>query len=129
MYVVVEIAGKQFTVREKDRLIVPRLAGNVNDPVTLDRVLLMAHGDEVRIGMPIVPQASVHATIMEHLKGDKIIVFRKKRRKRFKVKRGHRQLYTRIEISGVSLDGKDVVLDVEDVAPDGESKATTPSRQ
>ncbi len=102
MYAIVEIAGKQFSVREKDRLIVPHLEGKANDSVTLDRVLLIAGDDGVQIGTPVVPDASVKATILEHVKGDKILVFRKKRRKRFKVKRGHRQPYTRIEIGTLS---------------------------
>ena len=106
MYAIVEIAGKQFSVREKDRLIVPHLEGNANDSVTFDRVLLIAGSDGVRIGAPVVPDASVKATILEHVKGDKIVVFRKKRRKRFKVKRGHRQPYTRIEIGSLSLGGE-----------------------
>ncbi|MYE03570.1 MAG: 50S ribosomal protein L21 [Bacteroidetes bacterium SB0662_bin_6] len=102
MYAIVEIAGKQFSVREKDRLIVPHLEGKANDSVTLDRVLLIAGKDGVQIGTPVVPDASVKAKILEHVKGDKILVFRKKRRKRFKVKRGHRQPYTRIEIGTLS---------------------------
>ena len=103
MYAIVDIAGKQFSVREKDRLIVPRLKGNANDTVTLDRVLLVAGNGDAHIGTPLVPNASVEATILEHVKGDKILVFRKKRRKRFKVKRGHRQPWTRIEINALSL--------------------------
>ena len=103
MYAIVEISGKQFSVREKDRLIVPHLEGNANDSVTLDRVLLIAGNDGVQIGTPVVPDASVNATILEHVKGDKILVFRKKRRKRFKVKRGHRQPYTRIEIGALAF--------------------------
>jgi len=106
MYAIVEIAGKQFSVREKDRLIVPHLEGNSNDSVTFDRVLLIAGSDGVRIGAPVVPDASVNATILEHVRGDKIVVFRKKRRKRFKVKRGHRQPYTRIEIGSLSPGGE-----------------------
>ncbi len=106
MYAIVEIAGKQFSVREKDRLIVPHLEGNSNDSVTFDRVLLIAGSDGVRIGTPVVPDASVNATILEHVRGDKIVVFRKKRRKRFKVKRGHRQPYTRIEIGSLSPGGE-----------------------
>ena len=106
MYAIIEIAGKQFSVREKDRLIVPHLEGNANDSVTFDRVLLIAGSDGVRIGAPVVPDASVKATILEHVKGDKIVVFRKKKRKRFKVKRGHRQPYTRIEIGSLSPGGE-----------------------
>jgi len=106
MYAIVEIAGKQFSVREKDRLIVPHLEGKANDSVTLDRVLLIAGKDRVQIGTPVVPDASVKAKILEHVKGDKILVFRKKRRKRFKVTRGHRQPYTRIEIGTLSPGGE-----------------------
>ncbi len=103
MYAIVDIAGKQFSVREKDQLVVPRLKGNAKDAVTLDRVLLVAGNGDVHIGTPVVPDASVEATILEHVKGDKILVFRKKRRKRFKVKRGHRQPWTRIEINALSI--------------------------
>ncbi len=106
MYAIVEIAGKQFSVREKDQLVVPRLQGNAKDSVTLDRVLLVAGNGDVHIGTPVVPDASVEATILEHVKGDKILVFRKKRRKRFKVKRGHRQPWTRIEINTLSVGDK-----------------------
>lgn len=105
MYAIVEIAGKQYKVRENDKLIVPRLSGEVDDTVTFDRVLLVANDDDVQVGTPVVDNASVTATIVEHVKGDKILVFRKKRRKRFKVKRGHRQPYTRIEVSGLSVNG------------------------
>ncbi len=106
MYAIVDIAGKQFSVREKDQLIVPRLQGNAKDSITLDRVLLVAGNGDVRIGAPVVPDATVEATILEHVKGDKILVFRKKRRKRFKVKRGHRQPWTRIEINALSVGSK-----------------------
>ncbi|MEX0600330.1 MAG: 50S ribosomal protein L21 [Rhodothermales bacterium] len=105
MYAIVEIAGKQYKVHEKDKLVVPRLSGDVDDTVTFDRVLLVANGDEdIQLGTPVVEDASVTATIVEHVKGDKILVFRKKRRKRFKVKRGHRQPYTKIEVSGLSVE-------------------------
>ena len=120
MYAIVDIAGKQFSVREKDRLIVPRLKGNANDAVTLDRVLLVAGNGDAHIGTPLVPNASVEATILEHVKGDKILVFRKKRRKRFKVKRGHRQPWTRIEINALSLgdEPREKTAAVEETAPD-----------
>ena len=120
MYAIVDIAGKQFSVREKDRLIVPRLKGNANDTVTLDRVLLVAGNGDAHIGTPLVPNASVEATILEHVKGDKILVFRKKRRKRFKVKRGHRQPWTRIEINALSLGDEphEKTAAAEEAAPD-----------
>lgn len=105
MYAIVEIAGKQYKVQENDKLVVPRLSADVDESVTFDRVLLVSDGDDVQLGTPVVEKAAVTATIVEHFKGDKVLVFRKKRRKRFKVKRGHRQPYTRIEVSGLSLDG------------------------
>ena len=125
MYAIVDIAGKQFSVREKDRLIVPRLKGNANDAVTLDRVLLVAGNGDAHIGTPLVPNASVEATILEHVKGDKILVFRKKRRKRFKVKRGHRQPWTRIEITALSLGDEphEKTAAAEEVAPDAKDLA------
>lgn len=105
MYAIVEIAGKQYKVQENDKLVVPRLSADVDESVTFDRVLLVSDGENVQLGMPIVNEASVTATVVEHFKGDKVLVFRKKRRKRFKVKRGHRQPYTRIEVSGLSVNG------------------------
>lgn len=122
MYAIVDIAGKQFSVREKDQLVVPRLKGNAKDSVTLDRVLLVAGNGDVHIGTPVVPDASVEATILEHVKGDKILVFRKKRRKRFKVKRGHRQPWTRIEINALSVGSKKA--DKKKSATKGKKQAT-----
>lgn len=106
MYAIVEIAGKQYKVQENDKLVVPRLSSQVDESVTFDRVLLVSDGDDVHVGTPVVDDASVTATVVEHFKGDKVLVFRKKRRKRFKVKRGHRQPYTRIEVSDLSVNGK-----------------------
>ncbi|SRR5690606_1876042 len=106
MYAIVEIAGKQYKVAENDNLIVPRLNAGVDESITLDRVLLIADGDDVQIGTPTIDNAAITATVVEHVRGDKILVFRKKRRKRFKVKKGHRQPYTRIEIKELSAGGK-----------------------
>lgn len=106
MYAIVEIAGKQFKVRENDKLYVPRLKGEADEDVTFDRVLLYADGDDIRVGTPTVADAAVTARVLRHVKGDKVLVFKKIRRKRFKVKRGHRQQYTQVRISGVSLGGQ-----------------------
>ncbi len=128
MYAIVEIAGKQYKVREKDKLIVPRLSGEVDETVTFDRVLLVANEDEnIQLGTPVVPNASVTATIVEHVKGDKVLVFRKKRRKRFKVKRGHRQPYTRIEVSGLSVDGS--TKDAQKSSKPTDSKKEKPEQE
>lgn len=104
MYAIVEIKGKQFKVGENDTLYVPRLSdAEVDDTLTLDRVLLFANDDDIQVGAPTVGGATVTAKVLGHVKGDKVIVFKKKRRKRYKVKRGHRQQYTQIQISDLSL--------------------------
>ncbi|RMF63617.1 MAG: 50S ribosomal protein L21 [Bacteroidetes bacterium] len=103
MYAIVEIAGKQFKVRENDKLYVPRQQADVDTTLTFDRVLLVSNGDEIQVGTPVVEGATVEARVLDHVKADKVLVFKKKRRKRYKVKRGHRQPYTQIEIRSVSL--------------------------
>ena len=101
MYAIVEIAGKQYKVSKDDTLYIPQEAAAA-DKVTFDRVLLVANGDKITVGTPTVDGASVEATIVEHVKADKVLVFKKKRRKHYKVKNGHRQPYTQIKIEAVS---------------------------
>jgi len=103
MYAIVEIAGKQFKVKENSRLFVPRLKAEVGDTVTFDRVLLVADDDKVQVGKPVVEGAQVNARVLEHVKGDKVIVFKKKRRKGYRVKKGHRQPFTWIAIESMSV--------------------------
>ncbi len=98
MYAIVEIGGKQFKVTKDLRLYVPRLQAEIGDTVTFDRVLLTSENGTVKVGAPVVDGASVSAKVLDHVKGDKIIVFKKKRRKGYKVKNGHRQPYTQISI-------------------------------
>jgi large subunit ribosomal protein L21 len=102
MYAIVEIAGKQFKVEQDAKMYVPRLQAEVGDEITFDRVLLVS-GDSVSVGTPTVEGASVTAEVLDHVKGDKIIVFKKKRRKGYRVKNGHRQPYTRISIKTLSV--------------------------
>lgn len=106
MYAIVEIAGKQFRVSEKDVLFVPRLEAEEKKSLTLDRVLLVSNDDDIRVGSPVVDGATVTATVLGHVKGDKMLVFKKRKRKRFKVMRGHRQQFTRLQIDSVSLNGE-----------------------
>lgn len=105
MYAIVEIAGKQYKVQENDKLFVPRLQANPDEEITVDRVLLVADGDNIQVGTPLVEKATVTASVINHVKGDKVLVFRKIRRKRFKVKRGHRQQYTLIQVKSLSVNG------------------------
>ena len=106
MYAIVDIGGKQFKVQEKDRLYVPSLKGDVGSSVTLDRVLLVSSDQGVQVGAPTVGGASVTATVLRHVRADKVIVFKKKRRKGYRVKNGHRQPYTQIAIEALALDGE-----------------------
>lgn len=101
MYAVVDIAGKQFKVSENDRLRVPTLKQPKGASVTFDRVLLLAGEKEVLVGNPTVAGASVQATVLDHVRGEKVIVFKKKRRKGYRVKRGHRQEYTDIQVTKI----------------------------
>ncbi len=101
MYAIVEIGGKQYKVTKDLKLYVPRLEAAIGDTVTFDRVLLTSGDGDVKVGAPLVDGASVSAKVLDHVKGDKIIVFKKKRRKGYKVKNGHRQPYTRISIDSL----------------------------
>ncbi len=102
MYAIVRTGGKQYQVAPGDSLRVEKLAGEVGDTVELNDVLLVADGEDVKIGQPVVEGAKVSARIVEQGKAKKVLVFKKKRRKGYKVKRGHRQLYTALEINEIS---------------------------
>ena len=102
MFAVVEIAGQQYKVNPAEKLYVPRLEGEVGSSVKFDKVLLLADDKTVKVGSPNVSGASVQAKVLAHVKDDKVIVFKKKRRKGYRVKRGHRQQYTHIEIVSIA---------------------------
>ena len=101
MYAIVEIAGQQFKVEKDQRIFVHRLTQKEGEKVTFDNVLLVDNDGKVNVGAPAVKGASVDATVLEHLKGDKVIVFKKKRRKGFKKKNGHRQYLTSVKIDNI----------------------------
>ena len=108
MYAIVDIKSKQFKVREGDTLYVPHLQTDAGEEITFEDVLLTANGDDsggVQVGAPHVEDASVSATVLDHVKGDKVTVFKKKRRKRYRVKRGHRQQYTQIRVEALNANG------------------------
>ncbi|MCK0130079.1 50S ribosomal protein L21 [Flavobacteriaceae bacterium F08102] len=104
MYAIVEIAGQQFKVAKDQKVFVHRLASEEGSKVTFDNVLLLDDG-KVTIGAPAIEGAAVTAKILKHLKGDKVIVFKKKRRKGYKVKNGHRQALTEIQIDSIITSG------------------------
>jgi len=103
MYAIVNIAGQQFKVAKDQQLFVNRLQGDEGASIEFDDVLLAEDGDKILVGTPTLKGAKVSAKIVSHLKGDKIIVFKKKRRKGYRKKNGHRQLFTKIEITGITL--------------------------
>lgn len=106
MYAVVEIGGHQYRVSEGDVLFVDKQKDDIDQKVTFDRVLLVNNGnDNVSVGKPAIEGATVEATVLDHVKSDKVIVFKKKRRKGYQVKRGHRQPMSQIEINSISADG------------------------
>jgi len=100
MYAIVEIAGLQYKVEQDQQLYVNRLQGDAGAEVSFGRVLLTDNGS-VQVGAPVIDGVSVVAKIVEHVKGDKVIVFKKKRRKGYKKKNGHRQQFTKIEIVSI----------------------------
>ena len=101
MYAIVDIAGQQFKVKKDQKIFVHRLEGEVGNQVDFERVLLIDNDKNVSVGAPVIEGAMVSAKILEHLKGDKVIVFKKKRRKGYRVKNGHRQYMTQILIEEI----------------------------
>ena len=101
MYAIVEISGKQFKVEKKQKLFVNRLDVAEGKKISFDNVLMLNDGSKSSIGTPHVSGVQVDAKVLKHLKSDKVIVFKKKRRKGYKVRNGHRQAITEIEISDI----------------------------
>ena len=101
MFAIVEISGQQFKVAKDDTLFVNRLEQKKGDLVSLDKVLLTADDKKVSVGTPVLQDITVQIEVLRHLKDDKVIVFKKKRRKGFKVKNGHRQHLTEIKIKSI----------------------------
>ena len=105
MYAIVEIAGQQFKVQKDQKIFVHRLNEEAGQKVTFDKVLLIDNGGKVTLGAPAINGASVSAKVEEHVKGDKVIVFRKKRRKGYAKKNGHRQHFTALTIQDIKASG------------------------
>lgn len=130
MYAIVDISDKQFKVRSGETLYVPhQREAEADDTLTFDRVLLVSDGDgDVTLGTPTVDGARVQARVLDHVKGDKVIVFKKKRRKRYRVKNGHRQQYTQIRVedlavNGASENGASESSTAEDATPESSNAA------
>ena len=101
MYAIVNIAGQQFKVAKDQYIYAPKLEGEAGSAISFDQVLLIDVGGTVNIGAPTVEGAKVSGKILEHVKGNKVIIFKKKRRKGYAVKNGHRQQYTKVLIEKI----------------------------
>ena len=122
MYAIVEIAGHQFKVEKDQKVFVNRLQTEEGKKVSFDNVLLIGDGDNVTVGAPAIGGAQVSAKVLKHLKGDKVIVFKKKRRKGYRVKNGHRQALTEIQIETIVASGAKPAAKAEKAAPKAEAK-------
>ena len=105
MYAIVEIAGHQYKVEKDQKVFVNRLAFDEDSTVSFDNVLLIGNDKDITLGAPAIDGAQVSAKVLRHLKGDKVIVFKKKRRKGYRVKNGHRQALSEIVIESISASG------------------------
>ena len=136
MYAIVEIAGQQFKVSKDLKVYVHRLANEEGSKVSFDKVLLLDDNGSVTLGAPAIEGASVEAKVLQHLKGDKVIVFKKKRRKGYKKRNGHRQYLTQILIERISATGGKKAASKKEAAPAVETaevvapkKAKTPKAE
>jgi len=123
MYAIVEIAGHQFKVEKDQKVFVNRLSTEEGKKVAFDNVLLIGNGNDITLGAPAIDGAQVSAKVLKHLKGDKVIVFKKKRRKGYRVKNGHRQALTEIVIEGITASG------AKKAAPAKETKKEAPKAE
>jgi len=131
MYAIVEMAGQQFKVAKDQKVYVHRLQTEEGKKVTFDNVLLLDDGKNVTVGAPAIDGAAVEAKVIKHLRGDKVIVFKKKRRKGYAVKNGHRQSLTEILVEGIVAKGaKKAVAPKAKAAPEAkaEPKAAAPKK-
>ncbi|MGM5469048.1 50S ribosomal protein L21 [Flavobacteriaceae bacterium LMO-SS05] len=121
MYAIVEIAGQQFKVVKDQKVFVHRLATEEGKAVSFDNVLLIGDGNNITVGAPAIDGAQVGAKVLKHLKGDKVIVFKKKRRKGYRKKNGHRQALSEIVIESIIASGAKKATKAES---EGAKKAT-----
>lgn len=105
MYAIVEIAGQQFKVEEGKKIFVHRLEAEEGNNVDFDKVLLIDEDGKITIGEPVIKDAVVEGKVLDHVRGDKVIVFKKKRKKGYRVRNGHRQNFTQVEILSINSNG------------------------
>ena len=135
MYAVISSGGKQYRLSEGDLVDVERIGGQVGDPVIFDQVLFIGDGDSGNVGEPVVEGARVLGTIVDQGRGDKVIVFKFKRRKMYRRKTGHRQELTRVRIESIQPEGKAVEVPketvrrpIEETEPEAKKPAKKPRK-
>lgn len=101
MYAIIRTGGKQYKVRKDDKITVEKLAANAGDAISIEDVLFIGNGDKITAGAPLVAGASVKAKVVEQTRGEKVLIFKKKRRKNYRRKGGHRQDLTVIQITDI----------------------------
>jgi len=105
MYAIVEIAGQQFKVEKNDEIFVHRLEGDPGTKIEFDQVLLLDEDGKISVGMPLVEGTSISGQIVDHVRGDKVVIFKKKRRKGYEKESGHRQDFSKVLIENISVQG------------------------
>ena len=134
MYAIVEMAGQQFKVAKDQKVFVHRLEAKEGQKVTFDKVLLLDDEGKITVGAPAIEGAAVEVKVLQHLKGDKVIVFKKKRRKGYQKKNGHRQYLTEIQVASIVASGAKKAAPVAKAepkaaeAPAEAPKATAPAK-
>lgn len=124
MYAVIKTGGKQYRVTPGTKLKVEKLEGDVGSNVVFDKVLVLADGESVKIGAPLVDGAKISATVVAHGRGDKVMIFKMRRRKHYRKTQGHRQCYTEILIDDFAGGKKAAAAKVAESKPVAEAKAT-----
>jgi large subunit ribosomal protein L21 len=128
MYAIVEVGGMQYKIADTEVLKVPLMEAEAGKSVVFDQVLLLVDGQNVRVGKPVLDDVKVEATVISHGKDDKVLIFKKKRRKRYRVFKGHRQNYTEIRIDAIRVSGAKASKPTE--APkQAKKKADSPTKK
>ncbi len=103
MYAILDVNNRQYKVKQGQEIYVDLQQAEVGADLTFNKILLTENEGSVRVGTPSLNNASVSATVLDHVKGDKVIIFKKKRRKGYRVKKGHRQQFTKIRIESITI--------------------------
>jgi large subunit ribosomal protein L21 len=125
MYAIVDIAGQQFKVEKDQQIFIHRLEGKEGDKVSFDQVLLIDNDGKIAVGAPAIKDAAVTGKIIEHQRGDKVVIFKKKRRKGYQIRNGHRQDFTKIQIEAILEKGGSKVVKAEK-APAAKAEKAAP---